>query len=157
MIGAVFYGLAAAALLASWRADPRRTREALRLGARSFSALAPKVLGMIGLIGLVLGLVPPEVLRRVFALGGLPGFLAVAALGAVVAMPGPIAFPLVGSLARMGAPAATLATFVTTLTMVGLVTAPMEVAHFGRRFTLLRQGLSFAAALVIGLAMGALL
>jgi len=157
MIGAAFYGLAAAALLASWWADPRRTRDALRLGTRSFLALVPKVLGMIGLIGLVLALVPPEVLRRVFAIGGLPGFLAVAALGSVVTMPGPVAFPLVGSLARLGAPAATLATFVTTLTMVGLVTAPMEVSHFGRRFTVLRQGLSFGAALLVGVAMGVFL
>ena len=68
-----------------------------------------------------------------------------------------IAFPLVGSLATLGAPPAALATFVTTLTMVGLVTAPMEISHFGRRFTLLRQGLSFAAAILIGLAMGVFL
>lgn len=157
MIGALFYGLAAVALLASWWADPLRTRQALRLGTRSLGALVPKVLGMIGLVGLALALVPPEALRRIFALGGLPGFAAVAALGAVVTMPGPIAFPLVGSLAALGAPRATLATFVTTLTMVGIVTAPMEISHFGRRFTLLRQGLSFTAAILIGLAMGVLL
>lgn len=156
-MGAIFYGLAAAALLASWRADPGRTRDALRRGARSFVALVPKVLGMVALVGLGLALAPPETLRRLFALGGLPGFLAVAALGSVMTMPGPVAFPLVGSLARLGAPPATLATFVTTLTMVGLVTAPVEVAHFGRRFTLVRQGLAFAAAILIGLAMGALL
>ena len=157
MIGAAFYGLAAAALLTSWWADPPRTRDALRLASRALGALLPKVLGMIGLIGLVLALVPPDLLRRVFALGGLPGFVAVAAIGSVVTMPGPIAFPLVGSLARLGAPPAALAAFVTTLTMVGLVTAPMEVSHFGRRFTLLRQALSFAAAILIGLAMGAVL
>lgn len=49
MIGAIFYGLAAAALLASWWAEPARTRQALRLGACSLGALVPKVLGMIGL------------------------------------------------------------------------------------------------------------
>lgn len=157
MIGVIFYGLAAAALLASWRADRARTREALRRAWRSLTVLTPKVLGMIALLGLALALAPPEALRRLFALGGLPGFLAVAALGSVVTMPGPIAFPLVGSLARLGAPPATLATFVTTLTMVGLVSAPVEASHFGRRFTLLRQGLSFAAAVLIGLAMGVLL
>lgn len=157
MIGVVFYVLAAAALLGSWWADPPRTREALRLAWRSLGALVPKVLGMIGLVGLVLALVPPDLIRRIFALGGLPGFVAVAAVGSVVTMPGPVAFPLVGSLARLGAPPATLATFVTTLTMVGLVSAPMEISHFGRRLTLLRMGLGFAAAILIGLAMGVLL
>lgn len=157
MIGAAFYGLAAAALLASWWADPVRTRQALRIGSRSLGALVPKVLGMVALIGLVLAVAPPDALRRIFALGGLRGFVAVAALGSVVTMPGPIAFPLVGSLAKLGAPPATLAAFVTTLTMVGVVTAPMEVSHFGPRFTLLRQGLSFATAILIGVAMGVFL
>ncbi len=157
MMTAVFWTLAAVAVTASHRADPGRTFRALRTARGSFLSLLPKVLAMVGLIGLVLALVPPEALRRLFTLGGPAGYLAVAAIGAVVTMPGPVAFPLVGSLARLGAAPAALATFVTTLTMVGLVSAPVEVSYFGRRFTALRQGLSFAAALGIGLAMGVFL
>ncbi|HUK66151.1 MAG TPA: hypothetical protein VLV17_04940 [Anaeromyxobacteraceae bacterium] len=154
---AAFYGLATAALVASWRVDPKRTREALKIGARSMHGLVPRILGMVALVGLVLAFVPPEVLRRLFAIRGLVGFALVSAIGAIVTMPGPIAFPLVGSLARLGAAPATLAAFVTTLTMVGIVTAPVEASYFGRRFTVIRQVLSFVTAIVIGLLMGVFL
>lgn len=157
MISAALFGLTAAALLASWWADPAKTREALQIGARSMHGLAPRILGMVGLVGLVLALVPPAAIQRLFAVRGLGGFALVAAVGSIVTMPGPIAFPLVGSLARLGAAPATLATFVTTLTMVGVVTAPMEVSYFGRRFTAIRQILSFVMAIVVGLLMGAFL
>jgi uncharacterized membrane protein YraQ (UPF0718 family) len=157
VISASLFGLTAAALLLSWWADPAKTRAALRLGATSMHGLVPRILGMVGLVGLVLALVPPGVIQRLFAVRGLGGFVLVAAIGSIVTMPGPVAFPLVGSLARLGAAPATLATFVTTLTMVGVVTAPMEISHFGRRFTATRQLLSFLMAIVIGLLMGALL
>ncbi len=41
--------------------------------------------------------------------------------------------------------------------MVGALTAPMEIKAFGRRFTLLRQSLSLALALLVGALMGGLL
>jgi len=157
VIAAVLFVAAVVALAVSWRADPARTREALRIAARSMVGLGPQILGMVALVGLVLALTPPESLRRLFAVGGALGFVLVSTLGSIVTMPGPIAFPLVGSLARLGAAPATLAAFVTTLTMVGIATAPLEIAHFGRRFTLIRQSLSFVAALVIGLLMGVFL
>jgi uncharacterized membrane protein YraQ (UPF0718 family) len=157
VISAALFGVAAAALLLSWRADPAKTREALRIAVRSLDGLVPRILGMVALVGLVLALVPPELLRRLFAVRGLDGFVLVAAIGSIVTMPAAVAFPLVGSLARLGAAPATLAAFVTTLTMVGVVTAPMEISYFGRRFTALRQLLSFATAVVIGLLMGVFL
>ncbi len=157
MMAAIFYGAAAVALLGSWLLDRARTRAALGIAARSLVGLVPRILGLVALVGLALALVPPELLRRVFAVRGVAGFALVSAIGAVVTMPGPIAFPLVGSLARLGADPAALAAFVTTLTMVGVVTAPMEIAAFGRRFTLLRQGFSFVTALAIGLLMGVFL
>ena len=64
---------------------------------------------------------------------------------------------LFASLLGMGASPAALAAFITTLTMVGIVSSPMETGYFGWRFTLLRQSLSFAAAIAIGLLMGRLL
>lgn len=145
------------AVAASFAGNAAKTRRALAISARALMAIAPRVLGMIALIGLVLAIVPPDYLRRIFGIGGLGGFVLVAGIGSLITLPGPIAFPLAGSLLRLGAPPATLATFITTLTMVGTVTAPMEIAAFGRRFTLMRQCLSFLAAVLIGLLMGVFL
>ncbi|MBU5615392.1 permease [Geomonas azotofigens] len=157
MMWAVLYGGTALAVLVSWRLDPEKTRRALRIGAKSLHGLAPRILGMVALVGLVLALVPPEVIRKLFSHGGLGDFALVSAIGSIVTMPAPIAFALVGSLFKVGASPASLAAFVTTLTMVGVMTAPMEISCFGKRFTLLRQALSFTMAIVIGVAMGVLL
>jgi len=70
---------------------------------------------------------------------------------------GLVAFPLAGSLLRSGATVMTISAFITTLVMVGVVTAPMEIKALGKEFTLLRNGLGFIAALVIAGIMGALL
>lgn len=150
----VFWSFTAVALLVSWRQDPSRTVRALRTTARSLNGLAPTILGMISLVGLLLALLPPEALTRLFATKGVTGVAIVSLVGAVLSMPAPIAFPLAGSLLKLGAAPAALATFITTLTMVGIVSAPIEISIFGARFTILRQALSFGAAVVIGLLMG---
>ncbi len=157
MMSATLYGMTAVALLLSWWCDREKTHRALKIGAKSLHLLLPKILGMIALVGLVLALVPPELITKLFSFRGIGGFVLVAAIGAIITMPAPIAFPLVGSLLRLGAAPATLATFVTTLTMVGVITAPIEISYFGRRFTVIRQSLSFVTAIIIGLLMGVFL
>jgi uncharacterized membrane protein YraQ (UPF0718 family) len=47
--------------------------------------------------------------------------------------------------------------FLTTLTMVGIVTFPLEKKEFGFKFTFIRNALSFVMALLIAAAMGVLL
>ncbi len=157
MIPVALWSITAVALLVSWWRDPERTVKALRVSGRSLKGLVPGVLGMVALVGLVLTLVPQEALARLFAFKGVMGFTAISLVGALVTMPAPSAFPLAGYLLRMGAAPAALAAFITTLTMVGIVSAPMEISYFGRRFTLIRQALSFAAAIAIGLLMGVFL
>ena len=44
--------------------------------------------------------------------------------------------------------------FLTTLTMVGIVTFPLERREFGLKFTITRNALSFVFAMVIALVMG---
>ncbi len=100
----------------------------------------------------------PETISRL--VGSEAGFMAtiVAALiGAIALIPSFVAFPLAGSLLRSGATIMTISVFITTLVMVGVVTAPMEIKSLGKKFTLLRNGLSFIAALVIAAIRGVIL
>lgn len=157
MMSAVLYGFTAVALVVSWQVDREKTRRALKISTKSLINLVPRILGMVVLVGLVLALVPPDMLTKLFRLHGIGGFMLVSAIGSIITMPAPIAFPLVGSLFKLGAAPATLAAFVTTLTMVGIITAPMEISYFGTRFTLIRQTLSFVTAIIIGLLMGVFL
>ncbi len=57
----------------------------------------------------------------------------------------------------MGASVSIIAAFITTLTMIGVVTLPLEVRELGWRFAALRNGLSFVGALLIAVVMGMIL
>ena len=76
-----------------------------------------------------------------------------AVLGSITLIPGFIAFPLARAVLEMGAGMMQVAVFVSTLMMVGVVTAPMEIQFFNRKTMLLRNGMSllysFAVAYVL--------
>jgi uncharacterized membrane protein YraQ (UPF0718 family) len=77
--------------------------------------------------------------------------------GSITLIPAFVAFPLVGSLVNVGASIIPAVAFLTTLTMVGVVTFPLEKKEFGVKFALVRNLLSFVAALLIAMAMGVIL
>lgn len=154
----ILIAAALAGLLVSLIKSRRKTVEAVRFARGMFLGTFSEVLGVMGLIGLLLTLLPPALIGRV--LGGSDPFLSSlfgAGLGAVTIIPGFIAFPLADSLQAQGAHMGTIAAFITTLTMVGVATYPLEVSHFGRRFALSRNLLSFVLALGIAFIMGAVL
>jgi uncharacterized membrane protein YraQ (UPF0718 family) len=153
----ILWASAIVAVAISYRKDRARTLKSLSKSLESLRNLLPGLLGMIAFVGLALAVVPKELLIRLFAVHGMGGLALVSLIGATVTIPGPIAFPLAGALLKMGAAPAALASFVTTLTMVGIVTSPLEASFFGVRFTVIRQALSFVAAVLIGTIMGFLL
>lgn len=79
------------------------------------------------------------------------------ALGSITIIPAFVAFPLVGSFLDAGIDIMSATSFLTTLTMVGIVTLKLEMAEYGKKFALLRNGLSFVFAIIIALVMGVIL
>ncbi|HWQ09299.1 MAG TPA: hypothetical protein VN436_09335 [Holophaga sp.] len=153
----ILMGAALAAVGWSSRRDRQRTRAALKAALRSWLSLLPSLMALTAGIGLALAWLPPAKVAQLFRFHGTAGFFLLAAVGSLLTIPAPVAYPLAGTLHRMGASLPALAAFITTLTMVGVLTAPLEVQAFGRRFTLLRQSLSLVLALVVGALMGVLL
>jgi uncharacterized membrane protein YraQ (UPF0718 family) len=153
----ILWGLAGIGTLISSLRDRKRTIQALKTSLKSFRGLLPVLMGMVALIGLILAALPPSLITKVFQMHSLAGYALVALVGTVITLPGPVAFPLAGTLLKHGAEFGLLATFITTLTMVGTVTAPAEIAHFGKRFTLVRQVVSLVLAISIGMIMAVLL
>lgn len=151
----VVWSITLLAFLISLIKDKERTFKAVKHSFSSFKNLTSGVLAMVGIVGLMLAVISPEILKMIFTYKGFMGFVIVSSVGAIVTIPGPIAFPLAGSLLKLGASYGTIASFITTLTMVGLVTSPLEASYFGKKFTFMRQLFSFLAAIAIGLIMGA--
>lgn len=116
------------------------------------------IIGIILLIGLVLTLIPPNSIKEL--LGGadtVVGSLVSAVVGSITLIPAFVAFPLVGSLVDAGASIVPAVAFLTTLTMVGIITFPLEKKEFGMKFTVIRNLLSFIFAIIIALVMGVIL
>lgn len=148
-------GSAIACLAVSLVKNRTKTVQALRAAIRSGASIAPTLLGILVFIGLLLGFVPTETIGRIVGEGsGVTGVLSAGLLGSVLHIPSLVSFPLGGSLKDAGASATVVAVFITTLTMVGFVTLPMEIRILGKRFSFLRNGLSLVAAVIIGLLVG---
>lgn len=116
------------------------------------------IIAIILLIGLVLTIIPPDTIKKL--LGSVNVWLAsagAALAGSVTLIPAFVAFPLVGSLVDAGASIVPAVAFLTTLTMVGVVTFPLEKKEFGLKFTVMRNVLSFVSAIGIALVMGVVL
>ena len=102
--------------------------------------------------------IPPETIKSVLGSANTLMSTVVSALvGSITLIPAFVAFPLVGSLVDAGASIIPGVAFLTTLTMVGVVTFPLEKKEFGAKFALTRNVLSFGFAIIIALTMGVIL
>ncbi len=138
--------------------DRTKAKMALVIALKSFVRILPTVVAIVIFIGLLLGFVPRSVISNIIGeQAGFKGILVVAVLGAILYIPSLISFPLASSLLKSGASVTAVAVFITTLTMIGVVTLPLEIRELGKRIAILRNGMSFVIAIVIGLIMGMIL
>ena len=150
--------LVAVCLAASLVKSREKTWQALRVAWFALRRMAPMILAIIAVIGLLMGFVPPKWIAGTIGPDSGPlGILIAALLGSVLIIPGIIAFPLARSLLDMGASVMSIAAFVTTLMMIGFVFIPLEVQLLGKKFCIIRNSLSFAAAIIIAVVIGIVL
>ena len=145
-------------LIFSFSKDKGKTKQALKMAFGMGKGMLGSILSIIFLIGFILTLLPPERIAIFVSKQSL--FLATivsAAFGTITLIPAFIAFPLVGTLVNAGVQIVPAVAFLTTLTMVGIVTFPLEKKEFGHKFALVRNGLSFLFAIGIAFIMGVIL
>lgn len=155
----ILYGLTIMLVVISLIKSKQKTKMAFKKAWKAFENILPQFLGVIILIGFVLAFLDTETISRL--IGSSSGWLGVAAasvIGAITLIPGIIAFPTAALLVAGGAGYMQIGAFISSLMMVGVVTAPVEIKYFGKKFTVLRNLLalafSFAVAFVIGTVMG---
>ncbi len=147
-----------ACLFISLLKNKGKTKQSLRVAVKSFVRVLPIVFIIIIFIGLLLGFVPKSQISRLIGeQAGFWGVFIVALLGAVLHIPSLISFPLAASLIESGASITSVAVFIASLTMIGVVTLPLEIKMLGKKMALLRNVISFGIAIIIALIMGAIL
>jgi uncharacterized membrane protein YraQ (UPF0718 family) len=150
--------ITAGCLLASVAANAHTTWTGIKKGLTMFLKLLPVLLLMLALVSIVLFLIPNETLIKYMGKSsGIEGWLIAAFLGSVALIPGFIAYPLCSVLIKSGVAYTTIAVFITTLMMVGIITLPVEAKFFGWKTSNVRNTLSFFAALFVGFIMMLLL
>ncbi|MGB9866695.1 MAG: permease [Bacillota bacterium] len=150
------WALAVGCLVISWWRDRTKTRQALVKAWKAFEGILPEFLGILLLIGLSLALLPPSAISAVIgARSGFWGMLLTSFIGSITLIPGFIAFPLAKSLYMLGAGTRQLAVFISTLMMVGVVTAPVEIKYFGKKATLARNLLAYCFSFLVAMVVGA--
>ena len=138
--------------------DKEKTKQALKMAFGMGKGMVLSIITIIFAIGFVLTILPPEEIASfVSKQSVLIATLVSALIGTITLVPAFIAFPLVGNLVDAGVGLVPAVAFLTTLTMVGLVTFPLENKEFGIKFTVVRNGLSFLFAIIIALVMGVII
>lgn len=138
--------------------DKAKTKQALKMALGMGKGMAASIFSIIFAIGFILTLLPPAAIADyVGKQSALLATVVAALFGTITLVPAFIAFPLVGTLVGAGVSVVPAVAFLTTLTMVGVVTFPLEKKEFGTKFTAVRNSLSFLFAIAIALAMGVLM
>ena len=142
-------------LIFSFAKNKGKTKQALNMAFGMGKGMLGSILSIIFLIGLILTILPPESIAEFVGKQSLLLATVISsAFGTITLIPAFIAFPLVGTLVHAGVGVVPAVAFLTTLTMVGIVTFPLEKREFGLKFTAVRNGLSFLFAIIIALVMG---
>ena len=138
--------------------NKEKSVKALKVALKGTINMAPAIGIIIVLVGLLMGFFKPELISKLLGnQTGIFGITLASIAGAILMIPSLIAFPLTASLVESGASISVAAAFITTLTMIGFVTLPIEIKEMGKKLTLLRNGISFIIAVGIALIMGAIL
>jgi uncharacterized membrane protein YraQ (UPF0718 family) len=136
----------------------KKTIAGLKRGWALFRNMLLPLVNILILVSVLIYIVPPEAISRYLGPGsGAGGFAIAAVSGAITIIPPFISYPIAASLIAEGASYAVVATFMTTLMMVGVLTLPIEFRYFDRRVAIMRNALNFLAAIIIGLVVGLVL
>lgn len=145
-------------LIFSFFKDKAKTTDALKKAIFMGKGMALSIFSVIFAIGLMLALLPPNQIAELISTQNVfLATIAAAAFGTVTLIPAFIAFPLIGTLSQAGVGIMPAVAFLTTLTMVGVVTFPLEKRAFGLKFAVTRNTLSFVFAIFIAVIMGGII
>lgn len=151
----ILYGLALGLLLLSFLKDRGKTRKALIRAWKSFENVMPQFLGIVLIVGIMLSVLKPEVISKMIGNGsGAAGVILSSVVGSITIMPTFVAFQTAQMMLDKGAGYPQIAALVSTLTMVGIVTFPLEARYIGRKAAFYRNLAAFLFSFIVALVVG---
>lgn len=155
MTSIILYGLSIFLLILSFIKDKSRTKKAIILGLKSFENILPQFLCIIITVGILLSFFTTETISEI--IGSNSGFIGIilsAIIGSITMMPTFVAFSLGHTLLLNGAGYAQVASLVSTLVLVGIITFSLESKYIGRKAAFLRNLIGFIFSIIVGIILG---
>lgn len=151
----ILYGLCIVLTLVSFFKDKEKTKRALINGIKSFENIMPQFLSILVIIGIGLTILKPEIISKLIGNdSGIFGVMLSSLVGSVIMMPTFVAFSTGNTLIQNGAGYAQVSALITTLTMVGVLTFPLEAKYIGKKGAFYRNFLAFLFSFVVAFFMG---
>lgn len=150
----ILYVIAGGCLIVSLLKDKGKTILALKKAFKAFEGILPQFLIVLLLVAVSLSILDTSTVSLLLGKdSGLLGVAVAAAIGSITLVPAFVAFPAASALLQKGAGVLQIATFVSCLMMVGVVTLPLEIKYFGKRIAIVRNVaallFSFVAAVFV--------
>ncbi|MEN8077440.1 permease [Clostridioides difficile] len=155
MTSIILYGLCIFLLILSFIKDKSKTKKAIILGLKSFENILPQFLCIIITVGILLSFFTTETISEI--IGNNSGFMGIilsAIIGSITMMPTFVAFSLGHTLLLNGAGYAQVASLVSTLVLVGIMTFSLESKYIGRKAAFLRNLIGFIFSIIVGIILG---
>lgn len=150
MTGIILYTAACLLLIASFVKDRKKTFLAIKTAVKSFENIMPQFLGVIISVGILLSFLNADTISKI--IGENSGILGVgisAITGSITIMPTFVAFSTGNSLLQNGAGYPQVAALISTLTMVGIMTFPLESKYIGKKAAFLRNIIAFLFSFIV--------
>jgi uncharacterized membrane protein YraQ (UPF0718 family) len=142
-------------LLLSFYKDKKKTKMALKKAWKAFENILPEFLVVILFVSILLAVINPEIISKIIGSeSGWFGVMLSSIVGAITLIPGFIAFQTAAMLLEGGAGYIQIGAFISTLMMVGVVTMPVEIKYFGKKFTIYRNLLAFFYSFIVAYIIG---
>lgn len=151
----ILYTAAFILLILSFIKDKSKTISAIKTAFKSFENIMPQFLSIIIIVGLILSVLDSETISLLIGENsGFFGIIASALIGSITIMPTFVAFSTGNTLLQSGAGISQVATLISTLTLVGVVTYSLESKYIGYKAAFLRNFIAFIFSIIVGLIMG---
>jgi uncharacterized membrane protein YraQ (UPF0718 family) len=142
-------------ILLSFTKDKDKTLKGFKVAWKKFKNILPSFTKMLIAVSVVLYFIPESLISKY--LGGssiLGGTFLGSFFGSITILPGFVAFPLSSVLIDKGVSYTAIASFTTTLMLVGIVTFPVEKDYFGWKLSIFRNIVSYLICILIAFVIG---
>lgn len=151
-VGSIYLIVALGFLILSAFKDIEKTKKALKVTGKVALTVLPVLFMIFILMGIIEAFISKEVIAQWLGSGSSVLSIIIGELVGCVALIQPAAvFPFAGFLHKSGANYGAVFGFIMTAILIGIATLPLEMKLFGKRFTIVRNVLTFVIVFIIGI------